>query len=96
MALCSAKISGCCFSLDRSRPIQKEVLPTHRLNPQPLDGNRRPLIVQHKRMIIPMADYEFNEAEKVGSPDRSGLYLDRPLAPEALEDRSTSSGSSRQ
>jgi len=62
-------------------------LPTHRLNPQPLDGNRLRLIAQHKRMVTPIADYEFGEAAKVGCPDRPRLNLDRPLTPGAFENR---------
>jgi len=81
------KISACCCSLERPRPVQKKVLPTHRLYPQPLDGNRRRLIAQHKRMIFAIAEHEFSEAALVSASDRRGLHFDRPLAPGAFENR---------
>jgi hypothetical protein len=76
-----------CESLDRPRPVQKEVLPTHRLDPQPLDGNRLRLIAQQKRVILPITGDEFGETAKVGSPDRPRLHFDRPLAQRPFENR---------
>lgn len=75
-----------CEPLDRPRPIQKEVLRTHRLNPQPLDGNRFRLIAQHKRMIIPIADYEFRRGREGQLSRSSRSSVRSPTRPTSLRE----------
>lgn len=95
-AFASSFCPGISRSLNPPRPVEKEVLPTHRFNSKPLHGGSLWLIAQNKRSILAIAGHEFSKAAKVGRHDRAVFTSIAHLPQDPPRTASTSSGSSRQ